>query len=170
MAKPRVSIVVAMGRGRLHNHVIGKNNELLWHIPDDLKRFKALTVGHPVIMGRKTFESILASLGKPLPGRTNIVITRDQNWQHDGAIVTHSVVEALEKARAIDQSEIFIGGGSQLYEQVLPQVDRLYLTLIDDEKDGDTYFPDYENEFTKVLGDESREWNGIHYRWLDVER
>ena len=91
----RVSIAVALGRDSQGRHVIGHGNGLLWRIPDDLKRFKQLTLGHPVIMGRKTFESILNSLGKPLPGRTNIVITRDQDYAPEGAIVTHSLEEAL---------------------------------------------------------------------------
>jgi dihydrofolate reductase len=142
----------------------------LWHIPDDLKRFKTLTLGHPVIMGRKTFESIVSTLGKPLPGRTNIVVTRDANWSYEGAIVAHSLEEALTKAKEIDVEEIFIGGGSQIYEQAFPFVDRLYLTLIDDEKEGDTYFPSWEKEFTKVLKEEEHNYNGLHYRWVDLER
>src|ERR1700688_558975 len=128
MAKPTISIVAAMGR----NREIGKGNQLLWHIPGDLKRFKQLTMGHPVIMGRKTFESIVSKLGKPLPGRTNIVISRDKNWSYKGAVIAHSLEEAFSKASNTDSEEVFIGGGSQIYEQALPHVDRLYLTLIDD--------------------------------------
>ena len=152
------------------NRVLGKDNQLLWHIPDDLKRFKALTLGHPVIMGRKTFESIVSVLGKPLPGRTNIVITRDADWKFEGVVVCHSLEEALAKAAELDQEEIFIGGGAQIYEQALPHVDRLYLTLIDDEKDGDTFFPEYEKEFTEMLHHEHRDHEGLNYRWVDLER
>lgn len=170
MKGPRVSIVVAMGAGRLHNHVIGADNKLLWHIPDDLRRFKELTLGHPVIMGRKTFESIVSSLGKALPGRTNIVVTGDPDWKFDGTIVAHSLEEALAGAKKIDGEEIFIGGGSQIYAQALPLVDRLYLTLIEDDKGGDTFFPPYEEDFTKVISDESHEWNGIQYKWITLER
>lgn len=170
MQNPRVSIAVALGRDGKNNHVIGHGNGLLWRIPDDLKRFKQLTMGHPVIMGRKTFESILASLGKPLPGRTNIVITHDQDYASEGAVVAHSLEEALEKARAMDQEEIHIGGGAQLYEQALPFVDKLYLTLIDDEKEGDTFFPPYEHIFTKKTFEEDREYNGLKYKWVDLER
>ncbi len=159
-----------MGNGKLHNHVIGKNNQLLWHIPDDLKRFKQLTLGHPVIMGRKTFASILESLGKPLPGRTNIVITRDTAWAHEGVTVTHSLEEALAKASEIDKEEIFIGGGTEIYTQALPCVDRLYLTLIEDDKEGDAHFPSYEADFQKTSGEEVREWNGLTYRWVTFER
>jgi len=169
-SKPRISSVVAIGNGHLHNRVIGDGNGLLWHIPDDLKRFKQLTMGHPVIMGRKTFESILAILGKALPGRTNIVITRDSNWTHPDVIVAHSLEEALEKARALDSEEIFIGGGGQIYEQALPYIDRLYLTLIDDDKEGDSYFPPYERLFTRKLSEEEREWNGLRYQWVTLER
>ncbi|MBC7836718.1 dihydrofolate reductase [Acetobacteraceae bacterium] len=166
MQKPRVSAIVSIGK----NMVIGRSDRLMWPIPEDLKRFKNLTMGHPVIMGRKTFESILASLGKPLPGRTNIVITRDENYRPEGAIVTHSIEEAIEKAKEIEKEEIFIGGGAQIYEQSLPYTDRLYLTLIDDEKPGDAYFPPYEHLFTKVIADEEHEHNGLQYRWVDIEK
>jgi len=170
MNAPRISTVVAIGSGGLHNGVIGKGNELLWHIPDDLKRFKAITLGHPVIMGRKTFESIVAVLGKALPGRTNIVVTRDSSWAYPEVLVAHSLEEAIEKAKELDAEEIFIGGGGQIYQQALPYIDRLYLTLIEDDKEGDSYFPAYEHLFTKKLFEEEREWNGIRYRWVDLER
>src|SRR3989344_4403892 len=104
--KPLVSIIVSIGK----NMVIGRRDKLMWPIPDDLRRFKKLTMGHPVIMGRKTFESILESLGKPLPGRTNIVITRDKNYKPDGAVVSHSIEEAIEEAKKVESEEIFIGG------------------------------------------------------------
>ena len=175
----RISIVAALGK----NRAIGKGNQLLWHIPDDLKRFKALTLGHPVIMGRKTFESILSSLGKPLPGRTNIVVTRDPDYATNAksdfdinqVVVALSLEEALEKAKQIDQEEIFIGGGAQIYEQALPHIDRLYITLIDANPpaggEGEfVYFPEYEKDFTEVLSEEEREYEGISYRWLDLER
>lgn len=166
MDKPRVSMVVAIGR----NRVIGKANVLLWHIPEDLKRFKALTVGHPVIMGRKTFDSIVGMIGKPLPGRTNIVITRDSAWAHEGVVSAQSVEEALEKAARLDRSEVFVIGGAQIYAAALEKTDRLYLTLIDDEKAGDAYFPPYEHRFTKVISEEIREQEGLRYRWVNLER
>ena len=163
-----VSIIAAIGQGR----ALGKNNELLWRIPDDLKRFKALTTGHPIIMGRKTFES----LGKPLPNRTNIVIMyATENWRDnprynfENVSVAHSLEEAIEKAKTLDE-EIFIGGGAMIYTQALPLVDRLYLTLIDDKKDADVYFPAYETIFTKKIKEESREFNGLKYKWVDLER
>lgn len=162
-----INIVAAIGRSR----VLGKDNRLLWHIPDDLKRFKALTLGHPVIMGRKTFESILASLGKPLPGRMNIVVTRDASWQHEGAVTATSIEDAIEKAKAAPGGEeIIVGGGGEIYRQALPFVDKLYLTLIEDDKEGDSFFPEYEDAFKKVVADESREYEGLQYRWLDLER
>ena len=168
MKKPRICVVVAIGR----NRELGEGDRLIWHIPDDLKRFKALTLGHPIIFGRKTFESVLSyNKGKPLPGRTNIVVTRDPNYAYEGAVVVHSIDEALEKAAAIDGEEIHIGGGSQLYAQVLPRVDNLFLTLIDAESnEADTFFPPYEDQFTKKTFEEEREWNGLKYKWVDLER
>jgi dihydrofolate reductase len=165
---PRISIIAAIGK----NRVLGKNNKLLWQIPDDLKRFKELTLGHPVIMGRKTYESILASLGKPLPGRTNIVVTRNPEYSvPEGVIVAHSLPEALSYAKdGAGADEIFVGGGGQLYEAALPFVDRLYLTLIDDEQEGDSFFPAYEEQFEQKTFEESREWNGLKYTWVNLER
>lgn len=167
----RVSAVAAIGRGR----ELGKEGKLLWHIPDDLKRFKALTKGHPVIMGRKTFESIVGYLGGPLPERTNVVVSRGER-PHEysggrfGSVVWASSVEdALEKAKALDE-EVFIGGGAQLYEAALPYTDRLCLTLVDDAKDADSFFPPYEREFTHLISEEAREWRGLNYRWVDFER
>ena len=169
--EPRISIIAAIGE----NRVIGKGNTLLWHIPDDLKRFKSLTLGHPVIMGRKTFESIAGMLGGPLPGRPNIVVTRDTGWNYQGpslldVSVTHSLKEALEKAGELDKEEVFIIGGAQIYEQALPYADRMYLTLIDDVKEADAYFPPYEHLFTKVVSEESREYEESKYRWVDLEK
>ncbi|OHB18545.1 MAG: hypothetical protein A2854_00230 [Parcubacteria group bacterium RIFCSPHIGHO2_01_FULL_56_18] len=167
-----ISIVAAIGL----NRVLGKDNQLLWHIPDDFKRFKQLTLGHPIIMGRKTFESILATLGKPLPGRTNIVITRDASRLNldEGftkPLIVSSIEEAIEKAKqAPGSDEIFIGGGGEIYRQSLPLVDKLYLTLIEDDKEGDSQFPEYEKEFTKIVFEESREHEGIKYMWVDLER
>ncbi len=167
MKGPRVAAVVAIGK----NRELGYEGKLLWHIPDDLKRFKELTLGHPIIMGRKTFESILGyTQGKPLPGRTNIVVTRDAGWKYEGVIVAPSLDEAIAKAKEMDTEEIHIGGGAQIYEQALPYIDKLYLTLVDDEKEADTFFPPYEKEFTKKVFEEAREWNGLKYTWVDLER
>lgn len=149
---PRISMIAALGR----NRALGNGNELLWRIPDDLRRFKALTMGHPIIMGRKTFESI----GKPLPGRTNLVVSR----------AGLSLEDAIAQAKALDTEEVFVIGGAQIYEQALPYADRLYLTLIDDEKEADVFFPEYETIFTKVIAEESREHEGLKYRWVDLEK
>ncbi len=165
MGKVTVSAIAAIGKGR----VLGKDNKLLWHIPDDLKRFKELTRGHPVIMGRKTFESILGYTGKALPERTNIVVSRDMAWQHQGAVATQSIEDAIKKGKELDTGEVFIVGGAQIYEAALPYTDKLYLTLIDAEAEGDAFFPPYENDF-KEIHSEEHEWNGLKYRWVDLER
>jgi dihydrofolate reductase len=163
-----IAAVVAIGR----NRELGKGNKLIWHIPDDLKRFKKLTLGHPIIMGRKTFESIVAMLGKPLPERTNIVITRDKKWGYGGVLVADSLERALELAKEQPGAEeIHIGGGAQVYEQALSKIDKLYLTLIDAETpDADSYFPAYKKDFTKKTFEEEHEWNGLKYRFVDLER
>ncbi len=163
----KICIVVAVSKT---SRAIGNKGKLLWHIPEDMKRFRRLTMGHPVIMGRKTFESILAYLGTSLPGRTNIVITRTPSYTHEGVLIASSLEEALEKARALDTEEIHIGGGADIYAQALPFVDRLYLTVIDSEpEEADTFFPDY-SEFTKVIEQETRDHNGLSYTWLTLER
>lgn len=166
MRKPAICIVVAIGKDR----ALGKGGKLLWHIPDDLRRFKALTKGHPVVMGRKTFESIVSYLGKPLPERENIVVTRDPNWRYPGVHVARSIEEGIEIAKRYENEEIHIGGGAEIYAQALPLVDKLYLTLIDDAKEADTFFPAYEDQFTNKTFEEAHEWNGIPYRFVNLER
>ncbi|KAA6430396.1 dihydrofolate reductase [Dyadobacter flavalbus] len=127
-----LSIIVAVSE----NGVIGKDNQLLWRLPDDLKRFKNLTLNHPIIMGRKTFESI----GKPLPGRTSIVVTRNPDFAYEGVTVTHSLEEAVQKAREMDANEAFIIGGGELYRQAQPISDTLYITEVKTIIEGDTFF------------------------------
>jgi dihydrofolate reductase len=162
-----VTAIAAIGK----NRELGKGNELLWRIPDDLKRFRDLSRGHPVIMGRKTFDSIIAALGKPLPGRTSVVVTRDAGWTYPGVVTAVSIEDALKKANeAPGADDIIIAGGAQIYELALPFTDKLSLTLIDDTKDADTFFPPYEHEFTVKTFEEQREWEGLGYRWVDVER
>ena len=164
----RITTIAAIG---LHRE-IGRGNQLLWHIPDDLKRFKALTTGHPCIMGRKTFESIVAILGKPLPGRASIVVSRDAAYKGPTFVTAGSVEEAVEKAKLVSGSDdIFIIGGAQIYTAALAFCDRLLLTLIDDEaKDADVFFPEYTKEFSKIVSDESREHEGLRYRWVELSR
>lgn len=170
MKKSVVAAVVALGR----NRELGKGNRLLWKIPGDIQRFRDLTRGHPLIMGRKTFESILSYRDSPLPDRTNIIITRDADWKYEGVLVAHSLSEAFEKARGAPGSdEIHIGGGAEIYKEALPLIDKLYLTLIDAEAPAggaDTFFPPYEKEFTKKVFEEEHEWEGIKYRYVDLER
>jgi len=162
MERPIISIIAALGR----NRELGYKNELLWRIPDDLKRFKNLTMGHAIIMGGNTFLSI----GTTLPGRTNIVATRVPLPHHEGAIVVSSIEDAIAAAKAVEDEEIFVIGGAQIYAASLPFADVLHLTLIDDEKEGDVFFPAYDDQFTKKTLDESREWDGLKYRWVDLER
>lgn len=133
-----LSLIVAMA----NNYAIGKDNQLLWHLPEDLKYFKRATMGKPIIMGRKTFDSI----GRPLPGRLNIVVTRQAGWQQDGVRVTHSLDEAIALAEAqalIDGvDEVMLIGGAQLYEVGLAKADKIYLTRVDTTIEGDAFFPE----------------------------
>ncbi|MFY7844142.1 dihydrofolate reductase [Chryseobacterium gambrini] len=126
------TIVVAMGE----NNEIGFENQLLWHLPKDLKHFKEITSGHPVIMGRKTYESI----GKPLPNRTNIVVSRKTDWFEEGILIVGSIKEAIKFAKKIDE-EIFIIGGGKIYEQTMDIVDKLEVTLVKADLEADTFFP-----------------------------
>lgn len=127
-----VSAIVAAAE----NNAIGKDNELLWHLPNDLRFFKQTTSGHAVIMGRKTYESV----GKPLPNRRNLVVTRQKDYLLEGAEVVHSLEAAL--ARCSDETEVFIVGGAEIYRQALPITHRVYLTRVHAELPGDAYFPD----------------------------
>ncbi len=128
-------MIAAMGKSR----VIGKNNDMPWHLPADLQHFKKTTLGCPIIMGRKTYDSI----GRPLPGRLNIILSRNTKLQIEGCSVVNLLDDALELAKQSDADEVFITGGAHLYDRFLKEADRLYLTLIDEEFEGDTYFPDY---------------------------
>lgn len=130
----KIAMIAAMAK----NRVIGFENDMPWHLPDDLKFFKAMTTGKPVIMGRKTFESIGS---KPLPNRPNFVISRQADFDAPGARVFGSVEEALSVLSTAE--EVIIMGGGQLYSMMLPQADKLYLTLINAEIEGDTHFPDW---------------------------
>ncbi|WP_416729410.1 dihydrofolate reductase [Fictibacillus sp. JL2B1089] len=125
-----ISFVVAMDE----NLAIGKDNDLPWYLPNDLKHFKNVTMGKPIVMGRKTYESI----GKPLPGRENIVVTRDENYQAEGTTVVHSVDEVLKK----ETEELCVIGGTEIFKLFMPVADRLYVTEIHHTFDADTYFPE----------------------------
>ena len=159
----KVSLIVAMAG----NRVIGRKNRLPWRLPADLQRFKALTMGKPIVMGRKTWESI----GRPLPGRTNIVVTRDVGYQAEGCVVVHSVDQALEVAAGTD--EVMVIGGANLYKQLLDRADRLYLTHVMADIEGDTWFPEFDIAQWKELERESHssdEKNEFDYEFVTLER
>ena len=142
MSRPRISIIAAMAR----NRVIGIANTLPWRLPEDLKHFKALTLGHHILMGRKTYES----LGRPLPGRTSVVITRSQDLQVPGCLVANSIAEAI--AACNNDNEIFFIGGEELYRQALDVADRIYLTEIQADFAGDAWFPEFDTNLWQETG------------------
>ncbi len=156
-------MIAAMAKDR----VIGKDNKMPWHLPADLQHFKKTTMNSPIIMGRKTYDSI----GRPLPGRLNIVLSRDTDLKIDGCSVVNSPQQALELTA--DAEQVFITGGAYLYEHFLEQADRLYLTLIDASFDADTYFPDYsqydwkESEREDFTADEK---NPHNYSFITLDR
>ncbi len=164
-----ISIIVAMAR----NGVIGRDNSLIWHLPADLKYFKETTMGSPVIMGRKTYESV----GRPLPGRTNIIVTRREGYSAEGCLVAGSLEEAVEMARrdagnaasirrdggssvATDRKdaakEIFIAGGGEIYRQAMGIADKIYITFVDGEFEGDTFFPPIPEREWKLVDEKHR--------------
>lgn len=158
---PEISLIAALDSER----GIGRDNELLVRIPDDLKRFRELTTGHPIIMGRKNFDSI----GKPLPKRTNIVVTRNPDYQVPGVVVAHSIDEALEQAAAVEDREIFIIGGGEIYDQTIDRATRLYLTLVEGNFGADVFFPDY-SDFGWETFREERVFGQYKYSWVNLER
>lgn len=135
------------------NNVIGLHNDLPWHLPADMRFFKSTTMGHVVVLGRKSYEAF----GKAYPGRTNIVITRQQNYILPDAIVVHSLEEAIRKAKTIEQQEIFILGGAQIFRQSMPLIDRIYLTRIYHDFDGDAFFPTMDTKEWELVKDEKHE-------------
>ena len=160
---PRIAIVVAMDT----HGVIGRDNGLPWHLPADLQHFKKTTMGKPILMGRKTHESI----GRPLPGRTNIVITRDAGYRAEGCVVVNSIDAALEAAG--EQDEIMVIGGAEFYRQVLPRTDTIYLTRIHETFTGDTFFPElYEADWREVeCSDHSADAKNPHdYSFIRLDR
>lgn len=148
-----ISMIAAMGRKR----EIGKDNELLWKLPNDMKWFIANTKGKPIIMGRKTFESFGA---KPLPNRLNIVISRDENYQAEGAVVVSSIDDAINAAGEVE--EVMVIGGASFYEQMLPKSDRLYLTYVDGEFEADAWFPEFNPNDYQIIHREMHEADDKH--------
>lgn len=137
------------------NNVIGKDNKLPWHLPNDLKYFKNLTWGMPILMGRKTFDSI----GKPLPGRKSIVITRSNEWNHEGVEVVHSIEDAVSKAKKSGVKEIFVIGGAEIFKTSFTQAFRIYRTIIHHSFEGDVYFPEMKEQ----------EWNLVNKRYCEAD-
>lgn len=158
------TIVVAMGE----KNEIGFENQLLWHLPKDLKHFKEITSGHPVIMGRKTYESI----GKPLPNRTNIVVSRKTDWFEEGILIVGSIKEAVKFAKKIDE-EVFIIGGGKIYEQTMDIVDKLEVTLVKADLQADTFFPKIDPKIWKKTDEichEKDEKNQYNFCFQTFER
>lgn len=147
---------------------MGFENDLLWSIPEDLRRFKNLTMGHPIIMGRRTWGS-LPEKYRPLPGRQNIVITSQSEFEAPGAIIVSSIEEAVEKAKELDE-EIFIIGGARVFEESLHLADRLILTEIEGEKESDTYFPRFDDLFIKKSEEGPFEHEGIKYWFVNYKK
>lgn len=160
--KPIISLVAAMAK----NRVIGKNNQMPWHLPADLKHFKSVTMGNPIVMGRKTYESI----GRPLPGRQNIIISRNKKYKVDGCVVVSCISSAIEMLNL--EEEVMIIGGGFLYSETLSMADKLYLTYIDLEVEGDTYFPNYDQLSLTEIKRESHlpDTNNIyHYSFVEYK-
>ena len=161
-----ISLIAAVA----DNNVIGRDNRLPWHLPADLKFFKNTTTGHHVLMGRKTFDEIK----KPLPGRINVIITRQPDFHPDGVAIARSIDEAIGKAESSGDPEIFIIGGAEIFRQVLHRADRMYITRVHTEAEGDTFFPEFDdvNEWKLVDAEhyEADERNAHPYSFLTYER
>lgn len=164
-SKPRVSAILAMDQ----NQLIGKGGSLPWHLPADLQHFKKITLNHPIIMGRKTYLSI----GKPLPGRSNIIVTHDMAFKADGCLIAHSAKEALEMAASLNQEELFIIGGAEIYKAFMPFITRFYITHIAHAFEGDTHFDSWNvadwHEIARTLHAPD-EKNAYSYAFLVFER
>lgn len=160
-----ISLMVAYAK----NRVIGKDNQLLWRLSDDLKNFKRVTSGHHIVMGRKTYESI----GRALPNRTNVVITRNTNFQAPGCEVVHSLDEALKLAKINGETEVIITGGGEIYQQSLPLIDKAYITEVDCEIEGDAFFPNSNFSEWKILNQidwEKDEKNEYSWSFKELSR
>lgn len=156
---PTISIIAVMGK----NLAIGKDNSLLWRLPKDLERFKKITSNHPVIMGRKTYESI----GHPLADRLNIVLSRKPHLKIEGCFVFASLKKALKFAKEKEKDEIFIIGGESIFIESFPVAEKMYLTIIDDSPQADSFFPEYENNF-EVINEKLGEENNYKYKFTEL--
>jgi dihydrofolate reductase len=156
-----VSIIAAVAK----NGVIGNSNGLPWYIPEDLKHYKQITTGHTLIMGRKTFESIMKSLGKPLPNRKNVVVTHNIGYKVPQEVLVYTSLEdALEATK--DDGEVFINGGGEIYKQTMKLADRIYLTEIHEDKEGDVFFPEFDREIWNEISREKKDG----FDWVVYER
>lgn len=155
-----ISLIVAIGK----NNAIGRNNQLLWNIPEDMRHFSGITTGHTVIMGDKTYLSI----GRPLLNRKNIVVTLDKNFSAPGCEVRNDLFEVLSEYRNSDE-EVFVIGGGTIYELSLPMVDKLYLTIVDDAPEADTFFPDY-SSFKTITKEEEMDNGKYKFKFLELAR
>lgn len=161
----KISIIVAVAE----NNVIGKKNSLPWYLPADLKHFKEITTGHHILMGQNTYESI----GKPLPNRVNIVLSNNPNYKAEGCIVVNSPEEGVKIARDAKEKELMICGGAQVYRTFLPMADKIYMTKIKTDADGDIYFPEFDLKDWEVIANEHSEahvQNLYSYEFLILER
>jgi dihydrofolate reductase len=158
-----VSAIAAITKG---DRGLGHGNDLLWKIPGDMARFRELTSGHPIIMGRKTYESI----GHPLPKRTNIIVTRNPDYRNEECVVVQTIEEAVTKAKELDRERVYVIGGGEIYKAALPYTDRLYLTIVDGAAQADAFFPEYEKEFTKIVSKEKGEYKRLAYEYTTLER
>ncbi|OGG08072.1 hypothetical protein A3D05_00330 [Candidatus Gottesmanbacteria bacterium RIFCSPHIGHO2_02_FULL_40_24] len=161
MIQFKISVIAAIGE----NREIGIDNKLLWHIPEDMHHFKTITLGHPVIMGRKTFDSI----GKPLLGRINIVLTKDRDFKAENVLVAHTIEEAISMGESRDTQEIFFIGGGEIYHQAIKFADKLYLTVVEGSFEADTFFPDYD-EFKKVLYKRQGQYKDLKYTFYELSK
>jgi dihydrofolate reductase len=161
----KLSLIVAVAE----NNVIGHNNQLIWHLPNDLKQFRRLTTGHCIIMGRKTFDSI----GKPLPNRTSIIISRNADFQIENCFTVNSLEKAIEKAQELENEETFIIGGAEIYRLSLPLVDKIYLTEVHYPFEGDTFFPEIDKTIWQEIHREDFQTDEKHqyqYSFVELER
>lgn len=167
---PRLSMIVAVA-----NHsVIGRGQDMAWHIRSDLRRFRSMTEGKTIIVGRETFEHLrhaYESRNKPLPERKQVILTKNLSYHVDlpDCFVCHTVEEAISKAYEIEKVEILVVGGGTIFSQMIDRVERLYLTKVELDVDGDVFFPNY-SQFSKVISDEPQEEDGIKFRYLTLER
>lgn len=163
-----MSAIVSFVLARADNGVIGVDNAIPWRIPEDLKYFKAITMGKPIVMGRKTWDSFPK---KPLPGRTNIVITRDTDWRAEGAVVAHSLDEALAKAESENPDEIAIIGGAEIYKLALPRANRIYLTEVHMDAAGDASMPAFDSaQWRETAREDHVAADNLRYSYVTLER